>query len=73
MEIGEFLCSHFNIKNERKYTFSVYYMLYYFKKPKNATGRQKKICAVHREGAMTDQTCQKWFVKFLGTTDIMAK
>ena len=39
-------------------------MLYYFKKPKNATGRQKKICAVHGEGAMTDQTCQKWFVKF---------
>ena len=25
---------------------------------------QKKICAVYGEGAMTDQTCQKWFVKF---------
>ena len=39
-------------------------MLYYFKKGKNATEMQKKICAVYGEGAVTDQTCQKWFVKF---------
>ena len=39
-------------------------MLYYFKKVKNATEMQKKICAVYRKGAVTDQTCQKWFVKF---------
>ena len=39
-------------------------MLYYFKKGKNTTAMQKKICAVYGEGAMTDQTCQKWFVKF---------
>ena len=38
--------------------------LYYFKKDKSSTEMQKKICAVYREGAMTDQTCQKWFVKF---------
>ena len=25
---------------------------------------KKKICAVHGEGAVTDQMCQKWFVKF---------
>ena len=25
---------------------------------------KKKICAVYGEGAVTDQTCQKWFVKF---------
>ena len=25
---------------------------------------QKKIYAVCREGAVTDRTCQKWFVKF---------
>ena len=25
---------------------------------------KEKICAVYGEGAMTDQTCQKWFVKF---------
>ena len=25
---------------------------------------KKKICAVYGEGAVTDQMCQKWFVKF---------
>ena len=25
---------------------------------------QEKICAVYGEGAVTDRTCQKWFVKF---------
>ena len=25
---------------------------------------QKKICAAYGEGVVTDQTCQKWFVKF---------
>ena len=39
-------------------------MLYYFKKGKNATETQKKICAVYGEGAVTDRTCQKWFAKF---------
>ena len=29
-------------------------MLYYFKKGKNATEIQKKICAVYGEGAVTD-------------------
>ena len=48
-------------------------MLYYFKKGKNTTEMQKKICAVYGEGAVTDGTCQKWFVKFLGTIDILAK
>ena len=48
-------------------------MLYYFKKGKNATEMQKKICAVYGEGVVTDQTCQKWFGMFLGTTDILAK
>ena len=32
-------------------------MLYYFKKGKNATGMQKKICTVYGEGAVTDRTC----------------
>ena len=32
---------------------------------------QKKICALCREGAVTDRMCQKWFVKFLGTIDIL--
>ena len=39
-------------------------MLYYFKKGKNTTEMQKKICAVYGEGAVTDRTCQKWFLKF---------
>ena len=41
-------------------------MPYYFKKGKSTTGMQKKkkICAVWGEGAVTDQTCQKWFVNF---------
>ena len=48
-------------------------MLYFFKKGKNATERQKTICAVYGEGAVTDQLCQIWFAKFLGTIDILAK
>ena len=40
-------------------------VLYYFKKGKNATEMQKKICAVYGEGAVIDRTCQKWFAKFL--------
>ena len=48
-------------------------MLYDFKKGKNAIERQKKICAMYREGAVTDRTCQKWFAKFLGTIDILVK
>ena len=39
-------------------------MLYYFKKGKNATEMQKKICAVYGEGAVTDRMFQKWFAKF---------
>ena len=35
--------------------------------------QKKMICAVYGEGAVTDRTCQKWFGKFLGTIDILAK
>ena len=31
------------------------------------------ICPVYGEGDVTDPTSQKWFVKFLGTVDILAK
>ena len=48
-------------------------ILYYFKKGKNATETQNKISAVYGEGAATDRTCEKWFLKFLGTIDILAK
>ena len=39
-------------------------MLHYFKKDKNPTEAQKKIGAVYGKGAVTDQTCHEWFVKF---------
>ena len=40
-------------------------MLYHFKKDKNTTEMQKRnVCAVYREGAVTDRTCQMWFAKF---------
>ena len=48
-------------------------VLYYFKRGKNTIETQKLICAVYEEGAVTDQMCQKWFVKFLGSVDILAK
>ena len=38
-------------------------MLYYFKKGKNETKTQKMRTA-YGDGAMADQTCQKWFTKF---------
>ena len=40
------------------------HIMLYFKKRKNTTEMQEKIYAVCGEGAVTDQTCQKWFVKF---------
>ena len=58
------------LKTEEDMQHFCHIMLYYFKKGKNATETQKKICAVYREGAVTDRTCQKWFAKFLGTIDI---
>ena len=47
-------------------------MLYCFKKGKITTEMQMS-CAVYGEGAVTDRMCQKWFEKFLGTVDILAK
>ena len=48
---------------EKSNIFGIF-QLYYFKKGKNATETHKKICLVHGEDAVTDQTCQKWFVQF---------
>ena len=48
-------------------------MLYYFKKGKNATEMQKKICTVYGESFVPDRMCEKWFEKFLGAIDILAK
>ena len=42
IKIGEFLCSHFNIKDGRKKQHFWHIMLYYFKKCKHATEMQRK-------------------------------
>ena len=52
------------LRMEENKQYFQHIMLYYFKKGKNTTEMQEKICAVYGEGAVTDQTCQKWFVKF---------
>ena len=52
------------LKMEGKKQHFPHIMLYYFKKGKNATETQKKICAVYGDSAVTDRTCQKWFAKF---------
>ena len=57
---------------ENRQQFSGYYALF-FKKGKNATETHKKICVVYGAGAVTDRMHQKWFAKFLGTIDILAK
>ena len=54
------------LKMEENMQHFQHIMLYYFKKGKNTTETQKKICAVYGEGAVTDRTCQKWFAKFHG-------
>ena len=64
INIGEFLCSHFNTEDERRYAIFLAYYVLLFQEGKNTTEMQKKICAVCGEGAVTDQMCQKWFVKF---------
>ena len=53
------------LKMEEKKQHFWHIMLYHFKKSKNTTEMHKKICATYGEGAVTDQTCQKWFMKFL--------
>ena len=52
------------LKTEGKKQHFWHITLYYFKKGKNTTETQKKICAGDGEGAVTDQMCQKWFAKF---------
>ena len=63
IKIVEFLCSHFNIEDGRKYATFWHIMLFYFKKSKNTTETQKYLCTVWR-GAVTDRMCQKWFAEF---------
>ena len=63
------ICAVILILKIKEYaTLSVYYALLFQERLKC-----KERCAVCGEGAVTHQTCQKWFVKFLGTIDILAK
>ena len=66
IKIVEFLHSHFNTEDGRKHaTFLAYYVLLFQERQQcNWNAKKKKICAVCREGAVTDQMCQKWFEKF---------
>ena len=57
------MCSHFNVKDGRKYATLLSYYALLFQERKNATERQKKICAVYGESAVTYQMCQNWFVR----------
>ena len=52
------------LKMEEKKQHLQHIMLYYFKKDKNTTEMQKKICEVYGEGAVTHWMRQKWFAKF---------
>ena len=54
IKIGELLCSHFNTEMEENMQHFQHIMLYYFKKGKNATETQKKICAVYGKDAVID-------------------
>ena len=56
---------HFNIEDEENTSHFWHVMLYYFKKGKNTTETQRKICAMYGKVAMTKQMCQKWFCKVL--------
>ena len=58
------------VEEEKQHFWHI--MLYYFKKDKNGAETQKRICVLCGEGAVTDQMCQTWFVKFLGAIDILA-
>ena len=43
------------------------------RKVKTQLKRKENTCAVYGEGAVKGGMCQKWFMKFLGATDILAK
>ena len=57
------MCSQFNRRWRKIHCFQ-HIMLYYFRIGKNAMGTQEKSSAVYGEGAVTNQTYQKWFAKF---------
>ncbi|KAK1132027.1 hypothetical protein K0M31_016168 [Melipona bicolor] len=39
-------------------------LLYYFRKGKNASQAQKKLCAVYGDEALKERQCRNWFERF---------
>ena len=65
-KIGDFLCSHFNTEDGKKRNiFGL--ICFIISRKVNTSESQKQIFAIHVEGAMTDRTCLKWFVKVLAS------
>ena len=64
-----FCVAIFILKIEERKQLFWHILLHYFKKVKNATEMQKKMCAVYGEGAVTDGMCQKWFMKKFNAGD----
>ena len=52
------------LKTEENTQHFWHIMLYYFKKGKVQLKHKKNICMEYGEGAVTDQTWQKWFATF---------
>jgi hypothetical protein len=53
-----------SLKIDNKNVHFRHTMLFYFKKGKNATQTQGKICAVYVEDAVNEGTRRKWFASF---------
>ena len=54
--------------------FDMLCFMYSMSKSTNATELPKREdCTVYRDRAVPDQTCQKWFAKFLGAIYSLAK
>ena len=69
----DFCAAILTLKVEENMQHFQCFMLFISKKVKMQLECIKKIGAVYGEGPVTDQTCPKWFAKFLGTIDILAK
>jgi transposase len=59
-----FISGSFKEKMDNKNVHFRHIMLFYFKKGKNATQTQGKICAVYGENAVNERTCRKWLARF---------
>ena len=73
IKIGSFCAAILILKMEENMQHFQHIMLYYFKKGRNTTEMQNKICAVYGEGAVTAQTskvvCEvSWYNWHIGQT-----